>query len=459
MRDFQRVIGLEAREQIQTTEQAGRLPDAVVACVGGGSNAIGIFHAFIDDAGVRLVGFEAAGDGVETGRHAATFTGGTPGAFQGAYSYLLQDEDGQTIESHSISAGLDYPGVGPEHAYLKDIGRAEYRPITDTEAMDALLLLCRTEGIIPAIESAHAVAGALKLGNELGEGAIILVNLSGRGDKDMDTAGRVVRPVRLTTDRTRREQASEPASPVSPNTFAAARSEGRAALVGYLPAGFPDLAGSIDACRALVEAGCDIVEVGIAYSDPVMDGPTIQAAAEQALRSGVRVRDVFSVVEAIADAGGKAVVMSYWNPVLRYGVDTFARDLAAAGGARDDHPEPDSRRGRRLVRRLVDPRPGSHLPGRTVLDRRASGQDPRGLARLRLRGLDHGCDRCARRGVLGRARAVLRASARTPTSRSASASACVRVRRPPRSPRTPTASSSVRRWSRLYPRASTRSAH
>ncbi|WP_280446339.1 tryptophan synthase subunit beta [Nocardia brasiliensis] len=188
VRDFQRVIGLEARVQVQ--ESTGQLPDAVVACVGGGSNAIGIFHAFIDDAEVRLIGYEAAGDGVETGRHAATFTGGTPGAFQGAYSYLLQDEDGQTIESHSISAGLDYPGVGPEHAYLKDIGRAEYRPVTDTEAMDALLLLSRTEGIIPAIESAHAVAGALQLGKELGPGSIILVNLSGRGDKDMDTAAR-----------------------------------------------------------------------------------------------------------------------------------------------------------------------------------------------------------------------------------------------------------------------------
>ncbi|HMS75275.1 tryptophan synthase subunit beta [Gordonia sp. (in: high G+C Gram-positive bacteria)] len=188
VRDLQRIVGLEARVQI--LEQAGRLPDAVVACVGGGSNAIGIFHPFIDDAGVRLVGYEAAGDGVETGRHAATFTGGTPGAFQGAYSYLLQDEDGQTIESHSISAGLDYPGVGPEHAYLKDIGRSEYRPITDTEAMDALALLSRREGIIPAIESAHAVAGALQLGQELGEGAIIVVSLSGRGDKDVDTAGR-----------------------------------------------------------------------------------------------------------------------------------------------------------------------------------------------------------------------------------------------------------------------------
>ncbi|CAN5532860.1 tryptophan synthase subunit beta [soil metagenome] len=188
VRDFQRVIGLEARAQIQA--QAGRLPDAVTACIGGGSNAIGIFHAFIDDPSVRLVGYEAAGDGVETGRHAATFTGGTPGAFQGSFSYLLQDDDGQTVESHSISAGLDYPGVGPEHALLKDMGRAEYRPITDAEAMDAFRLLCRTEGIIPAIESAHAVAGALKLGVEMGPGAVIVVNLSGRGDKDVETAAK-----------------------------------------------------------------------------------------------------------------------------------------------------------------------------------------------------------------------------------------------------------------------------
>ena len=188
VRDFQRIIGLEARAQIQA--QAGRLPDAVVACIGGGSNAIGIFHPFIDDPNVRLIGYEAAGDGVETGRHAATFSGGSPGAFQGSFSYLLQDEDGQTIESHSISAGLDYPGVGPEHAYLRETGRAEYRPITDSEAMDAFRVLCRTEGIIPAIESAHAVAGALKLGPELGRGAIIVVNLSGRGDKDVETAAK-----------------------------------------------------------------------------------------------------------------------------------------------------------------------------------------------------------------------------------------------------------------------------
>ncbi|BBX22590.1 tryptophan synthase beta chain [Mycolicibacter terrae] len=188
VRDFQRVVGLETRTQIQ--QMAGRLPDAVVACVGGGSNAIGIFHAFLDDPAVRLIGYEAAGDGVDTGRHAATFAGGSPGAFQGSFSYLLQDEDGQTIESHSISAGLDYPGVGPEHAWLRETGRAEYQPITDAEAMEAFGILCRTEGIIPAIESAHAVAGALKLAAELGPGKVIVVNVSGRGDKDVETAAK-----------------------------------------------------------------------------------------------------------------------------------------------------------------------------------------------------------------------------------------------------------------------------
>jgi tryptophan synthase beta chain len=186
VREFHRVIGIEARAQV--LERVGRLPDVVAACVGGGSNAIGIFAEFIPDTGVRLVGLEAAGDGVETGRHAATITGGSPGVLHGARSYLLQDENGQTIESHSISAGLDYPGVGPEHSYLRDIGRAEYRPITDKQAMEAFALLCRTEGIIPAIESAHALAGALDLGRQLGPDAVILVNLSGRGDKDVQTA-------------------------------------------------------------------------------------------------------------------------------------------------------------------------------------------------------------------------------------------------------------------------------
>ncbi|MGI9002368.1 MAG: tryptophan synthase subunit beta, partial [Pseudonocardia sp.] len=188
VRDFQRVIGVEARQQC--LDMVGRLPDAVVACVGGGSNAMGLFHPFLDDDAVALVGCEAGGDGVETGRHAAPLTAGEPGVLHGARSYLMQDEDGQTALTTSISAGLDYPGVGPEHALLRDLGRAQYQPVPDAEAMDAFALLCRTEGIIPAIESAHAVAGALRLGRELGPEGVVLVNLSGRGDKDVDTAAR-----------------------------------------------------------------------------------------------------------------------------------------------------------------------------------------------------------------------------------------------------------------------------
>ena len=186
VRDFHRIIGVEARAQV--LELTGKLPDAVLACVGGGSNAIGIFHPFIDDVDVALIGLEAGGDGVSTGRHAATITGGTPGVLHGTRSYVLQDENGQTVESHSISAGLDYPGVGPEHAYLHDIGRAQYRAITDAQAMEAFALLCRTEGIIPAIETAHALAGAMQVGKEMGPNATILINLSGRGDKDVATA-------------------------------------------------------------------------------------------------------------------------------------------------------------------------------------------------------------------------------------------------------------------------------
>jgi tryptophan synthase beta chain len=188
VRDFQRVIGLEARQQM--LDLTGRLPDAVLACVGGGSNAIGIFHAFIDDQDVALIGCEAGGDGLKTGRHAATVAGGSPGVIHGMRTFLLQDDEGQTLETHSISAGLDYPGVGPEHAWLHDTGRASYRAITDTEAMAAFSTLCRTEGIIPAIESAHALAGALQVGQDLGPDALLLVNLSGRGDKDVDIAGR-----------------------------------------------------------------------------------------------------------------------------------------------------------------------------------------------------------------------------------------------------------------------------
>ena len=190
VRDFCRGIGDEARAQC--LEQYGVLPDAVAACVGGGSNAIGLFTAFLEDEGVEIHGFEPGGDGVETGRHAATIHAGEAGVLHGARTYVLQDEDGQTVESHSISAGLDYPGVGPQHSWLAAAGRATYTPVTDAQAMDAMALLSRTEGIIPAIESAHAIAGALdvakRLGEEKGPDATVIINLSGRGDKDMGTA-------------------------------------------------------------------------------------------------------------------------------------------------------------------------------------------------------------------------------------------------------------------------------
>src|SRR6056300_770583 len=183
VRDFQSVIGTEAREQVLEAE--GRLPNALVACIGGGSNAIGLFYPFLDDTDVAIYGVEAAGKGLGSGLHAASLTGGQPGILHSNRTYLLQNDDGQITDAHSISAGLDYPGVGPEHAWLHDTGRAQYEPVTDDEAMAAFALLSRTEGIIPAIETAHALAGAMRLGRELGPGANILINLSGRGDKDV----------------------------------------------------------------------------------------------------------------------------------------------------------------------------------------------------------------------------------------------------------------------------------
>jgi tryptophan synthase beta chain len=188
VRYFHSVIGTETREQVRAL--TGRLPDAVAACVGGGSNAMGIFSAFLDDPQVGLYGYEAGGEGIDSGRHAARFAMGAPGVLHGARTYVMQDEWGQTVPSHSISAGLDYPGVGPEHAWLHDTGRAVYEPVTDAEAMEAFALLSRTEGIIPAIETAHALAGVMRLGKVLGEDAVIVVNLSGRGDKDVATAAR-----------------------------------------------------------------------------------------------------------------------------------------------------------------------------------------------------------------------------------------------------------------------------
>ena len=191
VRDFQSVIGKETRSQIFNKE--GRLPDSLVACIGGGSNAIGLFHPFLDDSAIRVIAVEAAGEGIATGKHAASLSAGMPGVLHGNRTYLLQDQDGQINEAHSISAGLDYPGVGPEHAWLHDIGRVEYVSVTDKEAVSAFQLTTKTEGIIPALESAHAVAHAVKIAGELPKDHIMIINMSGRGDKDIDAVAQHLR--------------------------------------------------------------------------------------------------------------------------------------------------------------------------------------------------------------------------------------------------------------------------
>jgi tryptophan synthase beta chain len=190
VRDFQSVIGEEVRVQMHKAE--GRLPDTLVACVGGGSNAIGLFHPFLDDPTVKMIGVEAAGLGIETGKHAASLNGGAPGVLHGNRSYYLQDDDGQIIDTHSISAGLDYPGIGPEHAWLYDMRRVEYVPVSDKEALDGFQLLTRLEGIIPALESAHAVAEVVKRAPQLAKDNLLVINLSGRGDKDVDTVAKAL---------------------------------------------------------------------------------------------------------------------------------------------------------------------------------------------------------------------------------------------------------------------------
>ncbi len=236
--------------------------------------------------------------------------------------------------------------MGPEHAWLRDTGRATYRAVTDQQAMDAFLLLCRTEGIIPALESAHALAGALDIGRELGPDAIMLVNVSGRGDKDVDTAARWLH---MTADaaggtadaarygagpatRCRHRRGGNAAVNAVSAVFEKAAADGRAALVGYLPAGFPSVDGAIAAATAMAQAGADMIEIGLPYTDPLIDGPVIQEAVHRALTGGVRTVDVLRTVQALASAEVAVLVMTYWNPVDRYGVDAFARDLASAGG-------------------------------------------------------------------------------------------------------------------------------
>ena len=431
VRDFQRVIGMEARAQI--LDQAGRLPDAVTACIGGGSNAIGIFHAFIDDPGVRLVGYEAAGDGVETGRHAATFTGGSPGAFQGSFSYLLA---GRGRSDHRIAFDLSGSGLSRASAPSTPTSRTSAAPSTArsptprrwTRSRCCAARRASSRRSSPRTPSRAPSSSVVELGPGADHpGQPVRPRRQGRRD------GReVVRPARRA--RRRRLTASRLSS-----VFAACRAEDRAALIGYLPTGFPDVATSISAMTAMVESGCDIIEVGVAYSDPGMDGPTIAAATEVALRGGVRVRDALAAVEAISNAGGNAVVMTYWNPVLRWGVDAFARDLASAGGLglitpdlipdeADEWIQVSDDHGLDRIF-LVAP---SSTPERLAATVDASRGFVYAASTMGVTGARDAVSDRPRRNWCG-------ASARSPTSRSVSDSGCGRVSRPRRSVPTPTA--------------------
>ena len=297
VRDFQSIISREAREQILEAE--GRLPTAVMACVGGGSNAMGMFYNFIPDEGVRLIGCEAAGHGVDTDMNAATMANGTVGIFHGMKSYFCQDEDGQIAPVYSISAGLDYPGIGPEHAYLRDSGRAEYVPVTDDEAVDAFEYLSRLEGIIPAIESAHAVAHARKIAPTMSKDDIIIICLSGRGDKDVA---------------------------IFMSKIKDAFTKGKA-FIPFISAGDHGIENTERYIRIMVKAGADMVEIGIPFSDPTAEGPVIQEASTRALSTGVKIHDIFDMVRRLRTGDDAVTVplvfMTYLNPIYVFGREKF----------------------------------------------------------------------------------------------------------------------------------------
>ena len=309
VRDFQSVIGREVKEQLFQKE--GRLPDALLACVGGGSNAMGLFYEFIGDPGVRLIGCEAAGRGVNTDKTAATIATGTPGIFHGMKSYFCQDEYGQIAPVYSISAGLDYPGIGPEHAYLHDTSRAEYIPVTDDEAVEAFEYLSRIEGIIPAIESAHAVAYAKKLAPEMTKEQIIVINLSGRGDKDVAAIARY-RGFRYMN---RLEQVFN-----------------KKAFIPFITAGDPSLTVTKQLILAMAEAGADLIELGIPFSDPCAEGIVIQEADRRALLAGATTDRIFTMVEEVRRECDVALAfMTYINPVYTYGAERFMERCKKTG--------------------------------------------------------------------------------------------------------------------------------
>ena len=308
VRDFQAVISKEIKEQI--LEKEGKLPDAVLACVGGGSNAIGTFYNFIEDEGVRLIGCEAAGRGVNTAETAATIATGKLGIFHGMKSYFCQDEYGQIAPVYSISAGLDYPGVGPEHAHLYDIGRAEYVPVTDDEAVDAFEYLSRTEGIIPAIESAHAVAYARKIVPQMRKDQIVVITKETRTVQQLHvTEGRISMNKKIT------------------EAFAKGK-----AFIPFVTCGDPSLDVTEKIVYAMEEAGADLIELGIPFSDPTAEGPVIQGANLRALSGGVTTDKVFDMVEKIRkNSSIPMVFMTYANVVFSYGIERFCKRAAEVG--------------------------------------------------------------------------------------------------------------------------------
>ena len=308
VRDFQSVIGDETREQILEAEH--RLPDCLVACIGGGSNSMGLFHPFLDEPNIRIIGVEAAGLGLDTGKHAASLTGGEPGVLHGNRTYLLQTDDGQIIDAHSISAGLDYPGIGPEHSWLHDTGRVEYVSITDDEALNAFQVCCLQEGIIPALEPAHALAHVIKIATEFDRNDILVMNMCGRGDKD----------VFFRRQSTRREHLSAPTLEDSRVTrkFSILSAQNRKAFVAFLTGGDPDYETSKRLICGLPNAGVDLIEIGIPFSDPMADGPAIQASSQRALKAGMTLPKTLQLVRDFRESDDETpiILMGYYNPIL-----------------------------------------------------------------------------------------------------------------------------------------------
>ncbi len=354
---FQKVIGEEARQQFTELAAEGGLPDYVVACVGGGSNAIGIFAGFEADQQVRLVGVEPAGKGLDTKEHGAVLALGTPGCLHGMKSYVLQTEDGQILETHSLSAGLDYPSVGPEHAHLKQIGRASYFSATDEEAVCAFEETSRLEGIIPALESAHAIAYAKQLAASA-PGSNILVCLSGRGDKDLEHVAAYRRGTKAAAVSAQHADGSKTSS-AAPGTAAGApaaaaatpevptaappdrysqlsiklKAEGRQAFVPFTVLGWPNKEDSHTLINSLIESGADALELGVAFSEPVADGPEIQKAVNETLATGFTCDDAFDLIAAVRKQHQEIPIglLVYYNVVLKRGVRNFYAAAHQAG--------------------------------------------------------------------------------------------------------------------------------